>query len=448
MMRASVRDRLRAGGPRRCEGVCAPLADSARIVVHVDMDAFFAAIEERDNPGLHGKPVIVGGPKGSRGVVTTANYVARQYGIHAGMSLAEADRRCPEVHHVSTRGGKYTSVSLDLMEVLRRFSPRVEPYSIDEAFLDGTGCEALFGSPLEYGRAIQHEIQETLRLTASVGIGPSRIIAKIGSGLNKPAGLTFIPTEKVLAVLGPLPVRKVPGVGPSTEARLHQLNICTIEDLLTCPEELLSRQLGVHGRDLQQILRGDKGNRVIALEERPDDKSMGHEHTFSKDVASQDVIHGQLLHLCERASRRMRRENYFGRVVTLRLRTSDFTTRDHQRALRTWTQDPGEVYNTARELLADLWRPGDMPVRLIGVSVSQLVRPSERFGLQEDAFLQSQRIRRSRMFQAVDMIRDVYGEDAVGLCGSLKSRLRRANPAMGAQLEHSDKVREMRKSGR
>jgi len=184
------------------------------------MDAFFAAIEERDNPSLRGKPLVIGGPKGSRGVVTTCNYEARKYGVHAGMSLTEAGRRCPHAAFLRTFGRKYTWVSLELMALLRRFSPTVEPYSIDEAFLDATGCLHLWGGAAAFGEAIRAEIRRELRLTASVGLGPSKTIAKIASGLNKPDGLTVIEPGTVRERLAPLPVEAIPGVGPTTRKLL------------------------------------------------------------------------------------------------------------------------------------------------------------------------------------------------------------------------------------
>ncbi|MCB2198131.1 DNA polymerase IV [bacterium] len=422
MMRAEVRDRIRKGveddSPRRPRTLS---KSNPALVLHVDMDAFFAAIEERDNPSLKGKPVVVGGPKGSRGVVTTANYVAREYGVHAGMSIAEVERRCPDAIHVSTKGGKYSWVSVQLMAILRRYSPVVEPYSIDEAFLDATGCSHLFGGPEAYANQIKQAIHSELNLTASVGIGPSRIVAKMASGLEKPDGLTYVKPEDVGRIFGPMTVRTIPGVGPSTEISLNKLNIYTIDDLAQAPMSMLQKFMGKHGRDLAETIKGKSGAEIIAMEERAEDKSMGHEHTFHVDVTDLDMLLSRLLYLSEKATRRMRKAGYVGRVVTLKLRTHDFRTYDHQRKLDEWTDDPLKVYELAHELLNDLWRPGDKPIRLIGVSVSGLVRPDEHHGVQHNLFTAATHERRTRLLHAVDQMKDQYGEKVLGMAASLES---------------------------
>lgn len=416
MMRASVREKMLEKAPER-RNPSPRSKTQQRVIVHVDMDAFFAAVEERDNPALRGRPVIVGGTKGSRGVVTTANYTAREYGVHAGMSITEAERRCPQAAFVSTQGGKYTSASIELMKLLRRFSPTVSPYSIDEAFLDATGCIHLFGDAEQYGQAISRSIQETLCLTGSIGIGPSRIVAKMASGMNKPNGLTIVEPERVTEIFGPLPVRTVPGVGPATERTLAKIGIGTIQQLMDCSDFLLSHVLGIYGRDLKSALLGRDGerDRVVAFEERPDDKSMGHERTFSADVGDPNVLHSQLLYLSERVTRRMRKESYLGRIVTVKLRTRDFVTRDHQKKLESWTDDPLVIYTAARQLLAHLWNPGDMPIRLIGVTASGLVRPGDPLGVQQNLFNAKEVARRGMLLRAVDTLQDQFGEKIVRL---------------------------------
>lgn len=414
-MRASVREQMLEKAPARRKPSEAA-ASKQRIIAHVDMDAFFAAIEERDNPRLHGKPVVVGGAKGTRGVVTTANYEARKSGVHAGMSLMEAERRCPDAMFVRSKGGKYTSVSLQLMSLLRKFSPSVEPYSIDEAFLDATGCVHLFGDVEEYGRAIGRAIQETLNLTGSIGIAPSRIVAKMASGMDKPNGLTIVEPDRVAEIFGPLPVETVPGVGPATQRALATIGVKTIQQLVDCPESLLSHKLGMHGRDLRSTLRDEEGrDRVVALEERSDDKSMGHERTFRIDVDDPKVIQSQLLYLCDRATRRMRKEHYLGRVVTVKLRTKDFETHDHQKKLELWTDDPIQIYEAVRSIFKRIWQPGDKPIRLIGVSVSGLLRPGDPVGVQQHLFKGSSIERRGSLLNALDRIRDVYGEGSIEL---------------------------------
>jgi len=424
MMQAHVREKMLDNAPqRRNPENREELRNRPKVIVHVDMDAFFAAVEERDNPALKGLPVIVGGQKNTRGVVTTSNYIAREYGIHAGMSLFEAGRRCPGGIYIRTSGGKYTAVSLQLMQILRRYSPIVEPYSIDEAFLDGTGCSDLMGGAVEYGSRIKRAIRTELHLTASVGMGSSRIVAKIASGLQKPDGLTIIDPDHTAEILGPLPVAKVPGIGPANQKALEKIGVFTVQQLVDCPESLLTHAMGAHGRDLGAMLKGKPGrDRVIALEERPDDKSMGHERTFSTNVTDLKTLHEQLLYLSDRATRRMRKEKYLGRVVTLKLRLHDFKTFDHQRRLEEWTDDPNEIYKASQRLLSDLWKPGDPAVRLIGISVSGLVRPGEPAGVQKNLFNAKQVETKAKLLQAVDLLRDQFGEEIVSIAGGAKKR--------------------------
>ncbi len=418
MLNPHVSTRMRADADRR--KTQDRTSEESSLILHVDMDAFFAAIEERDNPALKGHPVIIGGPKGTRGVVTTCNYVARGYGVHSGMSLYEAGKLCPDGIFLKTTGRKYMDASIRMMAILRQFSPKVEPYSVDEAFLDASGCAWLWGGAREYGAAIKRTIMEKLNLVASVGIGPSRTVAKIASGLDKPDGLLVIDAQETLKVLGPLSVRKIPGVGKATEQALLTLDIHTIEDLIRCPVYKLRAVLGMAGEQLHRTMRGKGGDKVVALEERPDDKSMGHENTFMENVIKESVLQSCLLHLCDKAARRMRREQYVGNLVTLKLRTFDFHTRTHQRAMKTFTNDPIDIYETAKSLLRELWREGDKSVRLIGISVSHLMCPSEQRGVQDDLFLATVRQRREVMFTALDRVRDRYGEDILGFAGGMR----------------------------
>jgi len=423
MMRAEVRDRInksleKTEKPREINGNIGNVRE--KIILHVDMDAFFAAIEERDNPSLKGKPLVVGGPKGSRGVVTTANYAARKYGIKAGMSLMEADRRCPDLTHASTKGGKYTWVSMELMAILRRFSPKVEPYSIDEAFLDATGCIEHYNGKYEYGIAIKDSIKKELNLTASVGISTSKIIAKIASGMNKPDGITIIDKDDIYPMLAPLPVTAIPGVGNATKEILDEINVKTVDDLIQCPKSLLKIKLGMHGNDLWKVFHGKKQDtEIISMEHHSDDKSMSHEHTFNEDISDPNEIEAKMLLLCDKTMRRLRKFGYHGQIVAIKLRTNDFNTRIHQHKLKELIDDPIRMYNEARKLFDDLWQPGDLPVRLIGVSMSGLKKPNVSFGIQDDLFKAKKNEKRKKLYSAVDRIKDVYGENLMGLAGYL-----------------------------
>jgi len=383
------------------------------------MDAFFAAIEERDNPTLNGKPVIVGGATGSRGVVTTANYIARKYGIHAGMSLMEADKRCPGVIHVSTKGGKYTWVSMELMAILRRFSPKVEPYSIDEAFLDLSGCIGGYNEVYEYGNTIKSTIKKELNLTASMGVAPSKIVAKIGSGMNKPDGLTIIPRDKIYSMLSPLAIKKIPGVGPATREILEEINIYKIKDLIGCNKSLLKIKLGSHGSELWRVFHGKNDSEVVSMERHVDDKSMGHENTFRSDVKEKKTIYAKLLLLCDKTARRMRKFDYYGRVISVKLRTYDFNTQSHQHKLNEITNDPIVIYNEAKKLLSEMWTNEDKAIRLIGVSMSGLIKTDRLDGIQEDLFRIKEKEKRKKLFNAVDTIKDQFGENSLGMAGYL-----------------------------
>ncbi len=415
MLNPRTRDKMQADAGRREheEGREAPT-----IIVHVDMDAFFAAIEERDNPNLRGHPVIIGGPKGSRGVVTTCNYVAREFGIHAGMSLTEAGRRCPDGIYLRTHGQKYTDASLHLMRILRRFSPRVEPYSIDEAFLDATGCVHLWGDAAGYGQAIRDAIRKQMRMTASVGIGSTRVIAKMASSLKKPDGLAIISEDDERSIFGPMPVETIPGVGKATRRALSVIGVYTIDELADCPVKLLKSKLGIGGETLSRIARGGgrEARKITPMEERPDDKSMSHEHTFVADVHFKDALHSRLMHLCEKLTRRIRREGYYGDLVTLRLRTSDFLTRTHQGCMPPeYSQDPVQLLRIAKRLLADIWNEGQS-VRLIGVCVSGLQRIGNQSDLsfQGNLFDTEANCRHLSLFRTVDHLLDMYGDDVLG----------------------------------
>ncbi|MBD3166120.1 DNA polymerase IV [bacterium] len=397
-----------------------------KLVAHADMDAFFASVEERDNPALRGKPVIVGGQPGTRGVVTTANYEARKYGIHAGMSLTKAGLLCPNGIYVRTHGGKYSWVSIQVMAIFRKYSPSVEPASIDEAYLDIASCADRWGGPGRYAETIRREVRQTLGVTVSIGVGPNKITAKIASGLNKPDGQTILPLDNVLSVLGPLSVREIPGVGASTEEVLSDMGIHTIRELADCPVRVMQNRLGKYGEALRRIIRGEIESEITPLEERVDDKSMGHEHTFHEDVQNRDTLLARLLQLVDKATRRMRRDKYVGTLVILKLRSSQFRTRTHQRQLHHPTSDPFTIFRVGQSLLDEIWREEDGSVRLIGVSVGHLFRPGEECqGLQEDMFETPKAERLNGLFSAVDRLRDIYGEHVLEFAGGMEM-LRRA----------------------
>jgi len=271
-----------------------------RTILHVDLDAFFAAVEQRDHPELRGKPVVVGvGGSSDRGVVSAASYEARRFGIHSAMPIRTARRLCPDAIFVPVDGAKYQRVSREVMAILRRFTPLVEPVSIDEAFLDVTGSRALFGDGEAIGRAIRQAIHDELNLTASVGVATTKLVAKIGSDLRKPDALVVVQPGEEAAFLAPLPISRLWGVGPSTAAALRDFRVTTIGDLAALDRSALVRRFGKHGASLVDRALGRDPDPVAAPDAA---KSIGHEHTFDEDTSDPEVIERTLLAMAEGVS--------------------------------------------------------------------------------------------------------------------------------------------------
>ena len=372
--------------------------------MHVDMDAFFAAIEQRDDPELRGNPVIIGALPGGRGVVSTASYEARVFGVHSAMPISEAHRRCPDGIYLRPDFHRYKEASDGLMEVLRSISPVVEPVGIDEAYVDIAGLGRLLGSPEAIGRETKRRVAEELNLTASVGIGPNRVIAKIASDRQKPDGLTIVSPDGVIEFLAPLPVQDMRGVGRKTVPILHRLGIRTIGDLQRLPLEQLQGRLGVnHARALHLQAQGIASDTVGTVQER---KSISKETTFQVDEDDFDAIRETLLVLACQVGRTARRTGLAGRKVTIKARLPGFVTYTRQRKLLEPTQADLEIFHTGLELLqAAPFAEG--PFRLVGIGIGDLVPESAaRPGLMADA-----RERRSqRLYEVLDTIRDRHGE--------------------------------------
>ncbi len=390
------------------------------IILHVDMDAFFAALEQRDNPDLLGKPVIVGGRPGARGVVCTCSYEARVYGIHAGMSTMEAYNRCPHGHFVRTSGGKYTEASLQLMDILQRYSPKVEPFSIDEAFIDLTGVKLLWNSKAEVAESIRSSIERELRVTGSIGIASTKLVAKLASKRSKPNGVTIIEPAETEAFLRPLPVGSIMGIGKKSLPRFHQSGIFTIGDLLEVEERRLECILGKPVTELRQkLLRGKQGA-VTPHTAREPEKSMSHEETFHRNITSRLVLAAELLFLVEKVCSRLRRKELGGTTITVKMRTTDFKTRIHQLSLAEPTAAENRIYQAACRLLDHLYTPG-LEVRLIGVKVSHLRRHQD-----QRSFLPLDRTedRFCRANDVIDLLKSTYGDHIVHR-GSVLYRKRR-----------------------
>ena len=379
-----------------------------RTIAHMDMDAFFAAVEQRDHPELKGKPVIIGAdPKGGqgRGVVSTCSYEARKFNIHSALPISIAYRRCPQGVYLRGNHQKYRDVSREIFAILRDYTPDIQPVSIDEAFMDLTGCHLVDGSVLGLCRAIKQDIRNRVGLTASIGIAPNKMIAKIASDYNKPDGLLEIKPDQVLNFLWPLPIGKIWGVGKHTEQALNEMRIKTVGQLAQTPVEVLSKRFGHHGVHLHQLANG--------IDERPvavDDeiKSVSNEHTFEEDTADQEEILDKLLSLSEKVSRRLRKNELKGKTVTLKIRLRGFQTFSRAETIDHRTNFSDTIYATALKLYQAFYRPG-MQIRLIGVRVANFVDPYVRDSLFEDP---AER-RDEDLHRACDQIKDKFGEKAI-----------------------------------
>ena len=345
-----------------------PGDDTGCTVLHVDMDAFYASVELLSRPELRGTPVIVGG--GTRGVVLSATYEARRYGVHSAMPMSRARRLCPQATVVPATHGLYSTVSAGVMEVFRSITPMVEPLSLDEAFLDVSGALKRLGRPAEIGRVIRDRVADEQGITCSVGVATTKFVAKLASTRCKPDGLLVVPASQVVAFLHPLPVGALWGVGEKTEKELTRLGLRTVGDIANTPVATLVRALGqATGSHLHALSWGRDDRSVVPHEP---DKSVGAEETFARDVDDPQVVLRELLRLCERTAARMRTAGVAGRTVSIKVRFADFTTITRARTLPEATDVAAVVYATARGLFEALGLDRAR-LRLIGIRVEQLV---------------------------------------------------------------------------
>jgi DNA polymerase-4 len=340
-------------------------------IIHLDMDAFFASVEQRDRPELRGKPVIVGGNPEGRGVVASASYEARAFGVRSAMSSAQAKRLCPSAEFVYPRFEAYHEASQGIRRLFGEVTDRVEPLSLDEAYLDVT--ENRWGEPLAGRIAIrlQQRIEAELGLTASAGVSNSLFVAKLASDFKKPRGLTIVQPEAVLDFIAPLPVSKLWGVGPATEKILHDLGLRFIRDLRTFPEEALVRELGKQGAFLRRLAQGDDSREVEPGWER---KSYGGERTFERDLHSLQAMEQVLASLALELAGSLKEDGRRARTVTLKVRYADFSTITRSETLHRFTDDSDKIRTVALRLLEEKSEAHLLPVRLLGISVSQLIR--------------------------------------------------------------------------
>ncbi|MHB0856905.1 MAG: DNA polymerase IV [Anaerolineae bacterium] len=385
-----------------------------RCIIHVDLDAFFASVEELCQPDLAGKAIIVGGDPSQRGVVASASYPARACGVRSAMPVAQALRLCPHAVRVAPRHHTYGRYSERVMGILHTITPAMEQISIDEAFLDVTGCEGLWGPPLGIGRRIQQQVMEQVRLSVSLGIATTKLVAKIACGEGKPHGLVLVPPGEEARFLAPLPIDKLWGVGAVTAERLRALGVETIGDLASWPERHLVATFGEMGRRLCQSARGlDPGQ----VHETPERRSISQEVTFAQDVGDPATIHRSLLRMSEHIASRLRARGLVAETIRIKLRYPTFETITRQVTLPQPTDQGQRIHAAAHALLVGNWRPGDS-LRLMGVGVSGLLGGS---GYQFGLFDRTDH-GRVRLNEALDQIRDRYGDRAITRASLLPRR--------------------------
>ena len=397
-----------------------------RLILHLDMNAFFASVEQRDHPRLRGKPVLVCGNRHTRTVVATASYEARALGVKTAMSLPEALRVCPSAILVEGNPAKYAFVFHQVAELMERYSPVLEVTSIDEAFLDISATAERFGGPLAIAQALHAAVQAQLHLPCSIGIGPNKLLAKLASSRKKPNGITQIAIESVEPILATLPIEELCGIGPALQAALNDCGITTCGELAQVPVARLIRLFGRSaGLHVARMARGLDESPVVMGAEAPAAKSMGHLHTLSRDTTDVTVMQVVLLELSEKVGRRLRAGHASGRTVTLTVRHRDFTTFSRARTLTRFLDDGYDIYRVGCQLLEDASLA--QAVRLLGICVSSLsYGPRQRWWLPEVT-------RQERLVAACDRLNDRFGEATVARAAQL------AVPEAGRhyQLQHA-----------
>ncbi len=377
----------------------------ARCIFHIDLDAFFASVEQVHNPELKGKPVVVGGDPNRRGVVSSASYEARPFGIHAGMPLSQARRFCPQATFLQVNLNRYRQASAKFMEILTAFSPTVEPLGLDEAYLDATECHQLYGSPEQMASAIKKRVNKELNLTASVGISTCKVIAKIASDLCKPNGVLEIAPGKERDFLSPLPVSKLPGVGKKTEQTLTEMGITTIGELASYPEEGIRKTFGITGITLHRYANGID-DRVVELPSEP--KSINRQITFAHDTLDQRFLESNLHQLCSESTAKLRSQSKLAGCIAIKLRYADFETITRQVSLTEASNATQVIFTTALQLLNKTLREKQKPIRLIGIKVSTQTGKEKQLSL-----FDTQAEKQGCLENAIVRIRKKYGPKSI-----------------------------------
>lgn len=400
-----------------------------RTIFHVDMDAFFVSVEELYDPSLKGKAVVVGGQRDERGVVSAASYEARKYGVHSAMPLRTAAKQCPHAIFVDGHPERYRECSEKVYKVLNTYSPQVEMASIDEAYLDMTGTERLHGPPLKAAHNLHQGMKSETGLNCSVGIGTSRLIAKVSSAQAKPNGVLWIVPGEEAKFLAPLDVREIPGVGKVMETHLHALGIKKVGDLRKLEDSELEDRFGKWGLALAGKARGEDAGGWFDTEVGADldAKSISHEHTYNEDTADPAQLESTLMRLSEMVGRRLREANFYARTVQLKLRYKDFTTITRAHTFQAPTQLDTEIFEQVRALFRKNWKKG-IQVRLLGVQASSFTAQAAQIDLLDG----NRQQRWKDALAAADKLRDKFGESSVGLAAGMRGSFRERtheNPA-------------------
>ena len=401
----------------------------SRTIFHVDMDAFFVSVEELFDPSLKGKAVVVGGQRDERGVVSAASYEARKFGVHSAMPLRTAAKMCPHAVFVNGHPERYRECSEKVHKVLGTFSPQVEMASIDEAYLDMTGTERLHGPPLKAAHLLHQRMKADTNLNCSVGIGSSRLIAKVSSAQAKPNGVLWIVPGEEAKFLAPLDVREIPGVGKVMETHLHALGIRKVGDLSKLEDRDLEERFGKWGLALAGKSRGEDAGGWFDTEVGADvgAKSISHEHTYNEDTANATQLEATLMRLSEMVARRLRESNFYARTIQLKLRYKDFTTITRAHTLPSPTQIDVEIFEQVRTLFRKNWKKG-VQIRLLGVQASSFTSQPDQINLLDGTRQQ----RWKDAMAAADRLRDKFGESSVGLAAGMRGSFRERvheNPA-------------------
>lgn len=383
--------------------------DGVRDILHVDLNAFYASVEQALNPKLKGLPVAVAGDKDKRsGIILTSSYEARSFGVKTAMTIGEAKNLCPNIILIKPSFRNYTRFSIEVMNIIKSFTPDVEQFSIDEAWADVTGCERLFGNPKEIGDKIRYKIEKKLGITASVGVSYCKLMAKMASDMKKPNATTVVRKEDVPNMIWPLPIGDLLGVGRKTRQKLNTMGIFTIGELANSQLSLIEKRFGKNGRYLWCFANGIDDSKVSTDDDEI--KGIGNSITTPRDVVTMDEASEVIMALSESVGRRLREHGMEGNVVEVVIKTSGFNTFVRQRNIRTYSDVTYEIYSEAMRLLDENWDK-NMPLRLLGVRVSGL-KPSSEYK-QISFFEENDRQKQEKLDKCVDVIRERYGSDSV-----------------------------------